>query len=140
MSKDALAVVRRGYDAFAELDMDRFIADWHPEIVWDVRGYEGWPGAADTYTGVDDILAEFANLMTHRGGVTIEDLTFEDLGEGRVLAFYSESSRDRETGLPEAVEVGILYRVSEGMVEHVSVFTGHDAAREAADVVCRSAT
>lgn len=128
MSKDALAVVRRGYEAFAELDMDRFVADWHPEIVWDVSGYDGWPGAATTYTGADDILTEFANLMTVKGGVTIEDLRLEALGGGRVLALYRECFRARETGEPQSVDVGVVYEVNEGLVERVDVFTGHDAA------------
>jgi ketosteroid isomerase-like protein len=140
MSKDALAVVRRGYDAFGELDMDRFIADWHPEIVWDVSGYDGWPGGSAVYTGTDDILSEFANLMTHRGGVSIDDLRLSDLGGGRVLALYRESFRDRDTGDARLIEVGILYEVADGMVERADVFTGHDNARRASALACRSAT
>ena len=128
MSTDPLDVVRRGYDAFADLDMDRFVADWHPEIVWDVSGYEGWPGQATTYTGADDILSEFANLMTHKGGVTIEDLRLEALGGGRVIALYRECFRDRDTGEPQTQDVGIIYLVLDGLVERVEVFTGHDAA------------
>jgi ketosteroid isomerase-like protein len=139
MSMDAVTVVRRGYDAFAELDMDRFVADWHPEIVWDVSGYDGWPGERSLYSGADDILSEFANLMTHKGGVTIEDLQLEDLGEGHVLALYQECFRDRETGEMQALEVGILYEVAEGMIERVDVLTGHGAARERAAALCRTA-
>jgi ketosteroid isomerase-like protein len=139
MSEDAVAVVRRGYAAFAELDMDSFIADWHPEIVWDVSGYEGWPGGASAYAGADDILSEFANLMTAKGGLTIERLQLQDLGADRVLALYTECYRDRRSGEPVELEVGVVYELDEGMIQRVDVLTGHDNARAMADARCKSA-
>ena len=45
MSDRNVEIVRRGFDAFETMDMDAFIADWHPDVIWDVRGYRDWPGS-----------------------------------------------------------------------------------------------
>ena len=40
-------LVRRGFDAFETMDMEQFTAGWAPDVLWDVSGYDGWPGSRE---------------------------------------------------------------------------------------------
>ena len=44
-------IVQRGFDAFETADMDAFTADWHPDVVWDLRHHETWAGDRYEYVG-----------------------------------------------------------------------------------------
>jgi ketosteroid isomerase-like protein len=126
-------IVRRGFDAFQTMDMDAFTADWAPDLVWDVHGYEGWPGDKTQYVGAPEILAEFGNFMGSVRALEVTDLEVTELADNRVLATYHERRINEGDQEPVHLDIGIVYELADGKVTRIEVYTGHDRAREAAE-------
>jgi ketosteroid isomerase-like protein len=125
-------IVRGGFDALERLDMDAFVADWHPEVVWDVSGYDGWPGDRTAYRGKGEILAEFANFLTRLESQHIDMHEIREVGDDCAIALYHETRRMHDVPEPIEVDVGIVYLMRDGQILRMEVYTGHDRAREAA--------
>jgi ketosteroid isomerase-like protein len=50
------AIVFNSHEAWGELDMDRMVEGWAPDIVWDMRPYQpAWRGPAE-FVGIPAIL------------------------------------------------------------------------------------
>lgn len=56
-------VIRRSFDAFEAFDMERWTADWHADIQFDVSGYAPWQGERKHYRGAAEILEFFGTMM-----------------------------------------------------------------------------
>jgi hypothetical protein len=129
-----VGIVKRGFEAFQTMDMDAFTADWDPRLVWDVAGYDGWPGSKTEYVGAPEILSEFGSFMGTVRALEVTDLEIEPLDERRVIATYHE--RRINEGEEEAVhlDIGILYEhdIDTGTITRIWVYTGHERARKAA--------
>jgi ketosteroid isomerase-like protein len=126
-------IVRRGFDSFQKLDLDGFTADWHPDVVWDVSGYKGWPGDRTEYEGTAEVLAEFAHYLGTARSFEVRGHDVIALDDHRVLGLHHERRVNEGDEAPVHLEIGTLYKLSpEGKVTHVDVFTGHDEARKAA--------
>jgi ketosteroid isomerase-like protein len=102
-------IVRRGFDAFETMDMDRFTADWHPNVIWDVSGYEDWPGGKTTYKGAAEILQEFGNFMGSVRALEVQDLQVTARDDGRVDATYKERRINDGDDQPAVLHIGIVY-------------------------------
>jgi ketosteroid isomerase-like protein len=127
-----LDIVRRGFDA-ETMDMDAFTADWAPDLVWDVHGYEDWPGDKTQYTGAPEILAEFGNFMGSVRALEVTDLEITELDDNRVLATYHERRINEGESQPVHLDIGIVYEFDgEGTITRIEVYTGHDQAKRAA--------
>jgi ketosteroid isomerase-like protein len=125
--------VRRGFRAFQKLDLDGFTADWHPDVVWDVRGYKNWPGSKTEYRGTAEVLAEFAQYLGSARSFEVSGHDAVALDEARVLGLHHERRVNEGEEAPVHLEIGTLYKLdSDGRVTHVDVYTGHDEARRAA--------
>jgi ketosteroid isomerase-like protein len=127
-------IVRRGFEAFQTMDMDAFTADWHPQLVWDVHGYDDWPGSKTSYTGAPEILAEFGNFMGSVRALEVTDLEITELEDDRVLATYHERRINEGEDAPVHLDIGIVYELAENEVTRIEVYTGHDRAKQAAAV------
>lgn len=125
-------IVRDGFRAFDTLEMDAFVADWHPEVVWDVSGYEGWPGDRLVYSGVAEILAQFASFHRDSTGLSVDVHEIRELDDRRVLAVYTETRRDPATDARTSNEIGIIHTIEDGRITRMEVHSGHRAARRAA--------
>ncbi len=134
MSERNIEIVRRGFDAFESMDMDAFTADWHPDMLWDVRGYRHWPGLRQQYRGPAEILAEFANFMGTVKGLEVTVHEIVALDSERVLSIYTERRRNEGDLAPVALDIGIVYTLANGQVTRIEVYTGHHEARRAAGV------
>ena len=133
MSDSNVDIVRRGFDAFQKLDLDGFTADWRPDVVWDVRGYENWPGDKTEYSGIAEVLAEFAHYLGTARSFEVKGHDVFALDQNRVLGLHHEYRVNEGESQPTHVEIGSLYELDlEGKVTHVEVYTGHDNARKAA--------
>lgn len=126
-------IVRRGFAAFETMDMDAFIADWAPDVVWDVHGYEGWPGSKTEYTGAPEILAEFGNFMGTVRALQVTNLEVTELADGRVLATYHERRINEGESEPAHLDISIVYELADDQITRMEVYTGHDNARRAAN-------
>jgi ketosteroid isomerase-like protein len=133
MSERNVDIVRRGFQAFQKLDMDGFTAEWRPDVVWDVRGYENWPGAKTEYTGTGEVLAEFAHYLSTARSFEVSGHQVVDLDDARVLGLHHERRVNDGEDVPVYLEIGTVYQLDgDGKVTHVEVYTGHDEARRAA--------
>jgi ketosteroid isomerase-like protein len=125
-------IVRRAFEGFQRLDMDAFTAAWHPEIVWDMRGYENWPGGELEYKGEADVIAGFAGYLGAVKSLQVDSLDVTPLEDGRVLGVHHER-RTYESGENRRLDIGTIYEFTpEGEIIRVEVYTGHQAARSAA--------
>ena len=127
-------IVRTAFESFRHLNLDGFTSDWHPDVVWDVSGYDGWPGSKTSYTGAPEILAEFGNFMGSVRALEVTDLDVTPLDDGRVLATYHERRINDGEEEPVHLDIGIVYEIEDGVITRIEVYTGHDRAREAAGV------
>ena len=81
-------------------NLDELIADWAPDVTWDVSGYRRWPGDRTAYVGPADILAAYAQFAS-----TVEVLKVDlhevtevrpgRVPDGRAKARRAASPRDR---------------------------------------------
>ena len=110
---EKVEIVRRGFEAFETMDMDRFTADWHPELVWDVSGYKDWPGSKTTYVGAPEILQEFGNFMGSVRALEVQDLQITARDDGRVEATYKERRINEGDDQPVILHIGIVYDFGE---------------------------
>jgi ketosteroid isomerase-like protein len=126
-------IVRRGFEAFETMDMDAFVADWHAKLVWDVSGYDHWPGSKTSYTGPAEVLQEFGNFMGSVRALEVTDLEVTPLDEpNRVLATYHERRINEGEAEPVHLDIGIVYEIEDGVITRIEVYTGHERARKAA--------
>jgi ketosteroid isomerase-like protein len=126
-------IVRRGFEAFETMDMDAFTADWHEQLVWDVSGYDDWPGTKTAYTGAPEILQEFGNFMGSVRALEVTDLQITPLeDQGRVLATYHERRINEGDTEPVHLDIGIVYELHQDTITRIEVYTGHERAKQAA--------
>jgi ketosteroid isomerase-like protein len=123
-------LVRGGYEAFETMDMEQFTAGWAPDVLWDVSGYEDWPGAKQQYRGAAEILAEFGNFMSTVRSLRIDVHEVTRVGD-RVLSLYTEYRRDEGQTDETVLEIGIVHEFRDGQITRMDVHTGHNSARKA---------
>lgn len=127
-------IVRRGFEAFETMDMDAFTQHWADYLVWNVAGYDGWPGAKTEYVGAPEILAEFGSFMGTVRALEVTDLQVTPLDGDRVIATYHERRINEGDTDPVHLDIGILYEhePATGTITRIEVYTGHERARLAA--------
>ena len=123
-------LVRRGFDAFETMDMEQFTAGWSPDVLWDVSGYEHWPGSKTCYRGAPEILAEFGQFMSTVRSLRIDVHEVRRVGD-RVLALYTEYRREEGEREEAVLDIGIVYEFGDGQITRIDVHTGHPNARKA---------
>src|SRR3954454_14560760 len=116
------------------MDMDAFTRDWHERLVWDVSGYDGWPGSKTEYVGAPEILQEFGGFMGSVRGLQVTDLQVTPLDDNRVIATYHERRINEGEDEPVHLDIGIVYEHDPrtGTITRIEVYTGHQRARQAA--------
>src|SRR3954465_7357204 len=83
-------IVRRAFEGFQHLDLDSFTKDWHPEITWDMAGYQDCPGEKLLYEGGAGVIAGFAGSRGAIRGVQVSHLEVMPLEDGRILGIHRE--------------------------------------------------
>jgi ketosteroid isomerase-like protein len=126
-------IVRKAFDSFQHLDLDGFTDDWHPEVVWDVSGYDGWPGDKSVYKGTPEVLDGFAHYLAGAKGFETSGHQVIEVDDKRVLGLHHER-RTSEDQTRVNIEIGVIYHFDQGRVVRCEVFTGHAKARKAAGV------
>jgi ketosteroid isomerase-like protein len=123
-------IVRTAFESFRRLNLDGFTSDWHPDVVWDVSGYDGWPGEQTRYQGTHEVLDGFAHYLAGAKGFETSGHEVIEIDDTRVLGLHHERRID-EAGTPIDIEIGVCYHFKEGQVVRAEVFTGHAKARAA---------
>jgi ketosteroid isomerase-like protein len=125
-------VIRRSFDAFEAKDMDAWLADWADDIVFDVSGYEPWTGERKHFGGAAEILEFFGAMMAGVRVLEVDVREISAVDDHRVIALYSETRQEADAAAPHDVHVGIIYRLRDGRLSHVQVFSDQLVARRAA--------
>jgi ketosteroid isomerase-like protein len=126
-------IVKEAFEGFQRLDMDAFTAAWHPEVVWDMAGYENWTGDKQIYEGEADVITGFAGYLGAVKRLEVSGLEVIPLNDGRVLGVHVEK-RTYESGEDTLLNIGTIYEFAadNDEITRVEVYTGHARAREAA--------
>ena len=124
-------IIRRSFDAFESMDVERWVADWAEDVEFDVSGYEPWTGEQKRYVGQLAILEFFGAMMGAIKVLKVDVQRVEAVDDDRVIAIYTETRQ--EPGKPtHDVPVGIVYTLREGKLAHVEVYSDPSAALAAA--------
>jgi hypothetical protein len=110
MSRENVEIVRRGYDAYDEGDIDAVLDTFHPEIEWKqveqpnaVHGHEGvlraWEEWSEPFE--EDLRAEVQELI--------------DVGD-HVVAVVSHRGSGRESGIEVDMHTYLVYTLRDGKV------------------------
>ena len=124
-------IVRRAFESFRRLNLDGFTAEWHPDVVWDVSGYDNWPGDKTHYKGTHEVLDGFAHYLAGAKGFEASGHEATSIDDTRVLGLHNER-RMNDDNTPLTLEIGVVYHLADEKVVRAEVYTGHERAREAA--------
>ena len=127
-------IVRTAFESFRRLNLDGFTSDWHPDVVWDVSGYDAWPGDKTEYRGTHEVLDGFAHYLAGAKGFETSGHEVITVDDNRVLGLHHER-RMNPDDRPIDIEIGVIYHFDHGQVVRAEVFTGHVKARQAAGQV-----
>ena len=106
-------IVRRAFEGFQRLDMDAFTAAWHPDIVWDMRGYENWPGDGLEYMGEAEVIAGFAGYLGAVKSLEVSGLEVTPLEDGRVLGVHHGTTHATRPASDTMLDIGTVYEFSD---------------------------
>jgi ketosteroid isomerase-like protein len=121
-------IVASAFESFQRLNLDGFTAEWAPDVVWDVSGYDDWPGDQTVYRGTGEVLDGFAHYLAGIKGFQTSGHEVIGIDHQRVLGLHNER-RMKEDGTPVLLEIGVVYLFADGQVVRADVYTGHAKAR-----------
>jgi ketosteroid isomerase-like protein len=128
MSQENVEIIRSGYDAFAQADLDALLALCEPGVELDVS--DAFFDAPHTYRGYDGIRELIANQSEVFDGfrVDVEDVLDAD---DRVVAIVRAGGLARASGLEIFGRFGHLWTVRSGKAAHMKEYKRVDEALEA---------
>jgi ketosteroid isomerase-like protein len=129
MSEENVERIRRGYEHFIATG-DFLGEDVHPDFVWDMSTFGGWP-ERQTYAGLNGA-REFATAWLEAWDeweVEVEEL--HDAGES-VVAVLRQRGRSKATGLPTEMHFAMVWAFRDGKLVRMRMYASPDEALEAA--------
>ncbi len=121
-------IVRRGYAAFAQGDMDTMRELFAPDILWSEPGRSSMAGE---YRGIDAVIGLFGALLERSGGTFSVDLVgCAEVAPGLVTGL-SRVTATLPGGSVDATNVHV-FRVADGVVREVTSHPGDLYAFDAA--------
>ena len=128
VSRENLEIVRRGFEHFAATG-DLLPEIVHPDFVWDMSKFEGWP-EQQTYAGVNGT-REFLTAW----GEAWDDWELElrdllDAGD-RVLAIMLQRGRSRTSGLGVEMEFAMVWSFVHGQETRMEMYAHVSEALQA---------
>ena len=124
---DPIAVVRAVWDTWEARDMDRVMACFADDVVFDLSHYEAWRGAT-RYDGPTSIIGFLAEWMSWWHGYRQQVLG--DELHGRDVLLKVRHTGDRDGAYVEEIG-GLVYAVGpDGKVDRWTVFPSVEQARE----------
>lgn len=126
MSDDNIALVKRGYEAFAKGDLDTIRAMGAEQEVWETVLGEA-PGFEPEYRGPDGVTKFFTRLQELTAG-TFRDVpeAFMNVDDHRVAVLdHVTASRDARRLDHHVVHI---FEVRDGKIDHVTEYTDNPRA------------
>jgi uncharacterized protein len=126
MSQSNAELVRSGYEAFASGDIPAVLAIFADDISWTIPGRSP---ISQTYTGHDEVLGFFGQLMERSNGtfgLDIHDVL--DNGADKVALLVTESAQRDGASLSD---LGVhVWTVQDGKATHFHAFSGDQYAND----------
>jgi ketosteroid isomerase-like protein len=123
-------IVRDSLAGWAARDMDRMVAEWAPDIVWEMRRYTPNMPGREVVEGPDEFILFLGEWLA---GWRSQELWAEEIEErgDRVLAICNRRGVVRATGTGVVHRWAMLWTFREGLAVRVDAFTDLDEARAA---------
>ena len=129
MAEGNVQLVRRGFQALREGDVEELIPLIHPEF--EATTPPGLAAEPDTYRGPEGIRRYFESFYEAMDRVRFEADDFIPVGE-RVVVPLTLRARGRTTGIETAQKVVQIWDIKDEKAYRVSVYATVDEALEAA--------
>jgi ketosteroid isomerase-like protein len=130
VSQENVEIVSRVYDLFEERDVDTGFRDLlSPDFA--IRIPERYPEGGQVFRGREGVLAWLAMIDDVWADWHYEDPRFRDAGE-EVVAILRVVAEGTSSGLRFELEVGHVWRISEGRATGVTVYLDTAEALRAA--------
>ena len=122
-------LVRAMLDAFIAGDYETSLAKLHPDVEW--RGTKGGIDEGQVFRGHREVIRAFVDSAEAWESQTLETTRFIDAGD-RVVVFWHEVARGRQSGAEVTTDTAVIYTVNRGSVVRVDPYMDRDEALEAA--------
>ena len=132
MSEENVETVRAMCDAFTTGDLETAIAKLHPDVEW--HGTTGGLEERQLFRGHREVIDAFLENYSVWESLTLETTRYFDAGD-RVVVFWHEIARGRESGAEVETETAVVYRVDGDLVVEVDPYMEQAAALAAAGLV-----
>ena len=125
-------LIERSYRAFREDDLPTLLAAYHPDAVWDMTNWEGFPDA-NIHRGRSGIEEVLRMLRAVFGELDVQPLEIIDVGPDRVFVRGGMSIRGKASG----VEVGVppfaqVFEFRDNLIARADAYSDLEAGRRAA--------
>ncbi len=132
MPTDRAEAIERSYRAFRDSDVDGLLGLYHPEAVWDMTHWEGFPDER-TYRGLAGIDRLLRVLLDVFGELDVQPVEILEIDEDRVFVKGSMRIRGRASGAEvDAPPFAQIIEFHDDLITLVENYTDVNAAREAA--------
>lgn len=129
MSQENVEIVREMCEAFNDGDMEGALAKLHPEVEW--HGTVGGLDEGKVFRGHREVISAFVESAQAWERQTLETTRFIDAGD-RVVVFWHEVARGRQSGAQVETDTAVIYTVDAGGVVRVDPYMDRDLALESA--------
>jgi ketosteroid isomerase-like protein len=129
MSAENVETVRAMNDAFAANNFEGALAKLHPDVVW--HGTTGGLDDGRVVRGHRELIEAFVENYEAWESLELETTKYIDAGD-RVLVFFHEIARGRESGAEVETETAVIFTVKDGVIVEVHPYMDQAAAIEAA--------
>ena len=129
MSKDAIEVIRRGWEAYERGDVTAMLADISDEIV--VHQHPPIPDA-DTYYGREGLLQSLLDWAEGFDELDQKAEEFIDAGDGQIIVRVHQTAQLAGSDVPVEGVFWFLFTVKEGKTVRFDLYNDKDQALEAA--------
>jgi ketosteroid isomerase-like protein len=129
MSETNADLVRQGFEAMRDGDVDALVPFIHPDF--EATTPAALAAEPDTYRGVDGIRRYFDSFYEAMDRVNFEPQDFIQVGE-RVVVPLTLRARGRTTGIETAQDVVTIWDVKDGKAIRIEVYATLEEAMAAA--------
>ena len=130
MAKEDVEVVRAAAEGMASGDVEAALGALDPSIEW--HAAVGGLDEGRVYRGRDEVVQAFADYFETWERIDLRAERFIDAGSGRVVVFWHEVAKGRESGVVVETDTGTVNDVRDGRIVKVRSFMDRTAALEAA--------
>jgi ketosteroid isomerase-like protein len=129
VAEENVELVRQGFEAMREGDVDAVLPFIHPDF--EATTPPALAAEPDTYRGVDGVRRYFESFYEAMDRVTFEPKDFVQVGE-RVVVPLTLRARGRTTRIETAQDIVLIWDVKDGKAIRIEVYATLEEAMAAA--------